>query len=139
VLVLLIGFVLLSLLILTVVMGASAVYVERKKLLSVADGAALAAADTFALADVESGSGTPVPTLDDESVRGSVARFLSDTGAYGRFDQLTVGGDTGSPEQRTAHVVLSGRPAAGGELPDSGGYPDYRFQRRALGTQTLTF
>jgi hypothetical protein len=107
VLVLLIGFVLLSLLILTVVMGASTVYVERKKLLSVADGAALAAADTFALADVEAGSGAPVPSLDAGSVRGSVLRYLSETDAYGRFDQLTVGGGTGSPERRTAHVELS--------------------------------
>ena len=107
VLVLLIGFVLLSLLILTVVMGASAVYVERKKLLSVADGAALAAADTFALADVEAGSGAPVPSLDGGSVRGSVLRYLSETDAYGRFDQLTVDGGTGSPERRTAHVELS--------------------------------
>ncbi|MET1153688.1 pilus assembly protein TadG-related protein [Arthrobacter sp.] len=107
VLVLLIGFVLLSLLILTVVMGASTVYVERKKLLSVADGAALAAADTFALADVEAGSGAPVPSLDGGSVRGSVLRYLSETDAYGRFDQLTVAGGTGSPERRTAHVELS--------------------------------
>jgi hypothetical protein len=107
VLVLLIGFVLLSLLILTVVMGASTVYVERKKLLSVADGAALAAADTFALADVESDSGAPVSSLNDEAVRGSVQRYLTETGAHGRFERLTVGGGTGSPEQRTAHVVLS--------------------------------
>ena len=107
VMVLLIGFVLLSLLILTVVMAASTVYVETKKLLSVADGAALAAADTFALADVEAGSGAPVPSLDAESVRGSVLRYLSETDAYGRFDQLTVGHGTGSPERRTAHVELS--------------------------------
>ncbi len=133
VLVLLIGFVLLSLLILTVVMGASTVYVERKKLLSVADGAALAAADTFALADVEAGSGAPVPSLDGGSVRGSVLRYLSETDAYGRFDQLTVGGGTGSPERRTAHVELSAvvRPPIG-QFPGPGRHTGDRLQRRTL-------
>lgn len=105
--VLIIGFVMLSLLILTVVMAASAVYVERKKLLSVADGASLAAADTFALADVQGSAGAPVPTLSDGTVQSAVQRYLADTGAAGRFDGLSISPGTGSPESRTAHVVLS--------------------------------
>lgn len=105
--VLIIGFVMLSLLILTVVMAASAVYVERKKLLSVADGASLAAADTFTLADVQGSAGAPVPTLSDGTVRSAVQRYLADTGAAGRFDGLSISSGTGSPESRTAHVVLS--------------------------------
>lgn len=105
--VLIIGFVMLSLLILTVVMAASTVYVERKKLLSVADGASLAAADTFALADVQGSGGAPVPTLSDGTVRSAAQRYLADTGAAGRFDGLAIGSGTGSPESRTAHVVLS--------------------------------
>jgi uncharacterized membrane protein len=105
--VLIIGFVMLSLLILTVVMAASAVYVERKKLLSVADGASLAAADTFALADVQGSAGAPVPTLSDGTVHSAVQRYLAATGAAGRFDGLSIDQGTGSPESRTAHVVLS--------------------------------
>jgi hypothetical protein len=105
--VLIIGFVAISLLILTVVMAASAVYIERKKLLSVADGAALAAADTFTLADVETGEGAPVPRLSDGAVHGAVQRYLAETGAAGRFSGLAVSGGTGSPESRTAHVELS--------------------------------
>ena len=105
--VLIIGFVMLSLLILTVVMAASAVYVERKKLLSVADGASLAAADTFALADVQGSAGAPVPTLSDGAVHSTVQRYLADTGAADRFDGLSINPGTGSPESRTAHVVLS--------------------------------
>lgn len=105
--VLIIGFVAISLLILTVVMAASSVYIERKKLLSVADGAALAAADTFTLADVETGEGAPVPRLSDGAVHSAVQRYLSETGAAGRFSGLAIGGGTGSPESRTAHVELT--------------------------------
>lgn len=105
--VLIIGFAMLSLLILTVVMAASAVYVERKKLLSVADGASLAAADTFALADVQGSAGAPVPTLSDGTVYSAVQRYLADTGAAGRLTGLSISPGTGSPESRTAHVVLS--------------------------------
>ena len=45
--VLIVGFVLLALLLAAVVMAASAIYLEHKKLLSLADGAALAAADSY--------------------------------------------------------------------------------------------
>ncbi|GLB66882.1 pilus assembly protein TadG-related protein [Arthrobacter mangrovi] len=105
--VLIIGFVAISLLILTVVMAASSVYIERKKLLSVADGAAVAAADTFTLADVETGEGGPVPRLSDGAVHSAVQRYLAETGAAGRFSGLAISGGTGSPESRTAHVELS--------------------------------
>lgn len=107
VLLLTIGLVVLCLLVATVVMAASAVYLEHKKLLSLADGAALAAADTFSLADVEDDSGVPLPALDDVAVRRAAQRYLADTGAAGRFNALAVEPETGSPEGRTAHVSLS--------------------------------
>ena len=47
--VLIIGYVLLALLLATVVTAASSVYIEHKKLLSLADGASVAAADSFTL------------------------------------------------------------------------------------------
>ena len=62
--VLILGFVLLSLLLASVVMGASAIYLERKKLLSLADGAALAAADSYTVGDI-GGSSTPSTSLVD--------------------------------------------------------------------------
>jgi len=58
IMVLLIGFVLLALLLTTVVAGASSLYLGHKKLLSMADGAALAAADTFVL---NGGTASSVP------------------------------------------------------------------------------
>ncbi|NKX51544.1 hypothetical protein HER39_13395 [Arthrobacter deserti] len=107
VLVLTIGLVALCLLVAAVVMAASALYVEHKKLLSLADSTALAAADTFTLGDVEDASGTPVPALDDAGVRRAAQRYLSETGAAARFRSLRLGPATGSPESRTAHVSLT--------------------------------
>ena len=48
-----IGYVVLALLVTTVVVDASSVYLEHKKLLSLADGASVAAADSFTLGQVE--------------------------------------------------------------------------------------
>jgi len=76
--VLIIGFVMLALLVSTVVMAASSLYIEHKKLLSLADGASVAAAD-----------------------------YLSRNGAVGRVDGLAVAAGTGTPDGSTAVVVLS--------------------------------
>ena len=57
--VLIIGFVMLALLVSTVVMAASSLYIEHKKLLSLADGASVAAADSYTLGQVETAGGTP--------------------------------------------------------------------------------
>lgn len=105
--VMVIGYLLLSLLILTVVLAASAVYLDRQKLLSVADGAALTAADTFRLAEPAPGTAVPLPALDSMLVRSTVQDYLDLTGASARFDGLAVDPGTGAPDNRTAQVVLS--------------------------------
>lgn len=64
--VLIIGYILLALLLATVVMAASSVYLEHKKLLSLADGASVAAADSFTLGQLGSSAGTPTAVLDGE-------------------------------------------------------------------------
>lgn len=102
-----IGYLLLSLLILTVVLAASAVYLDRQKLLSVADGAALTAADTFRLAEPLPGAESPVPELDSLQVRATVQDYLELTGASARFDGLAMDQATGAPDNRTAQVVLT--------------------------------
>ena len=61
--VLIIGYVLLALLLATVVTAASSVYIEHKKLLSLADGASVAAADSFTLGQLETAGGTPTAVL----------------------------------------------------------------------------
>jgi hypothetical protein len=105
--VLIIGYVLLALLVATVVAAASSVYLEHKKLLSLADGAAVAAADSFTLGQLESASGSPTAILSAGRVRNTAVDYLNRNGAFARFSGLVVGPATGSPEGSTAVVVLS--------------------------------
>ncbi|WP_343212847.1 pilus assembly protein TadG-related protein [Arthrobacter sp. Br18] len=105
--VLIIGYLLISLLVLTVVMAISAVYIEHKKLLSVADGAALAAADSFSIVGGSGGPGMPLPSLSGPAVQASVGDYLDRVGAGGRFSGLSIDPGTGAPDGRTARVVLT--------------------------------
>jgi hypothetical protein len=105
--VMIVGYVLLALLVATVVVGISSVYIEHKRLLSLADGASLAAADSYTLGEVEAAGGSPSAILGSERVRNVVADFVSRNPAARRFDGLSVTSGTGSPDGSTAVVVLS--------------------------------
>lgn len=104
---LIVGYVLLALLLATVVTAASSVYLEHKKLLSLADGASVAAADSFTLGQLESAGGSPTAVLTGARVRSAAADFLDRSRAFTRFSSLGVGPGTGSPDGSTAVVVLS--------------------------------
>ena len=107
--VLIIGYVVLALLVITVIAGASSVYLGHKKLLSAADGAALAAADTFTLAQVQDPDGAaPVALLDSGRVTAQVQRYLQESRAGEQTASLRIEPGTGTPDGRTARVVLSG-------------------------------
>jgi hypothetical protein len=104
--VLIVGYVVLALLLATVVMAASAIYLEHKKLLSLADGAALAAADSFMVGDL--GGGTkPTTTLVDERVTTAANSYLTGNDAFARHDHLAVVAGTESLPGGTAVVVLT--------------------------------
>lgn len=105
--VMIVGYVLLALLVVTVVIGISSVYLEHKRLLSLADGASLAAADSYTLGEVAGEGGRPSTTLGSERVRNVAADFLARSPSSTRFDGLAVTGATGSPDGSTAVVVLS--------------------------------
>lgn len=105
--VLIVGYVLLALLLATVVTAASGVYIEHKKLLSLADGASVAAADSFTLGQLETGGGSPTAILTGARVRTAAVDFLDRSAAFTRFDSLSIGPGTGSPDGSTAVVVLS--------------------------------
>ena len=105
--VLIIGFTLLALLLASVVAAASTLYIEHKKLLSMADGASVAAADSYTLGGTTEGSSRPAAVLTGERVRSVTASYLGRNNAYARFDRLAIGGGTGSPDSSSADVVLT--------------------------------
>lgn len=105
--VLIIGYVLLALLVATVVMAVSSVYIEHKKLLSLADGASVAAADSFTLGQLETSAGTPSAVLDGARVRSVAIDYLERDGAFDRFSSLVIAPESGSPDGSTAVVTLS--------------------------------
>ena len=112
--------------------GATALHLERLRLLAVADGAALAAAESFPLADARVEDDAVVPRLEPGEVRDAVDGYLADADP-GRFDDLTVVQATTS-DHRDAVVVLRSTwrpPIAGDLLPMS--FPVVvRSQARAL-------
>lgn len=105
--VLMVGYVVLALLLATVVMASSAVYLEHKKVLSLADGAALAAADSYLVGDMGAAGEVPVTLLVDERVRTAAETYLGTVGAFARHDELSVAAGTGSEPGGTAVVVLT--------------------------------
>lgn len=107
VMVLIVGYVLLVLLLVTVVAAVSSVYIESKKLLSVADGAAAAAADSYSLNQVGGTTGAPVAALSQDRVNAVVRSYLNVNGSYARFSGLAVATGTGTPDGRTAQVTLT--------------------------------
>lgn len=102
-----IGYVVLALLVTAVVVDASSVYLEHKKLLSLADGASVAAADSFTLGQLEDPAGSPTAVLTSARVRSAAVDYLNRNGAFSRFSGLEVASLTGSPDGYTAVVVLS--------------------------------
>ena len=105
--VMILGYVTLALLVATVVIGISAVYLEHKRLLSLADGASLAAADSYTLGEVASQGGTPSAVLNPARVRNVAADFIARSPASQRFHALAIAGATGTPDGSTAVVVLT--------------------------------
>ncbi|SCB83172.1 Putative Flp pilus-assembly TadE/G-like [Pseudarthrobacter enclensis] len=105
--VMIIGYVTVALLVATVMIGISSVYLEHKRLLSLADGASLAAADSYTLGEVASQGGSPSAVLNPARVRAVAADFVSRSPAAARFQGLAVAGSTGTPDGSTAVVVLT--------------------------------
>lgn len=118
VMLLVLGYVVVALLLVTVVAGATSVHLTRHRLAGLADGAALDAADAldttaFYAAGANASPDAPVP-LTDASVRASVTAYLADyTAATAGTRRGTavaapeVGAATGSPDGVTAEVTLT--------------------------------
>jgi hypothetical protein len=105
---------LIAILLVLVVIAASAVHLDRKRLLGLADAAALDAADAVDEAAYFEATGRAegidaVP-VTDATVRESVVAYLERQGAATRFVELGVDLDaTGTPDGTTAVVTLTAR------------------------------
>lgn len=105
--VLLIGYVLLVLLVVTVVAAAGSLYLGQKKLLSLADGAALAAADTFVLSGGNA-SADPGTLLTNQGVTHAAQNYLAEIAPPTTMSGITLSAGTGAPDGHTAQVTLTG-------------------------------
>jgi hypothetical protein len=99
------GFGALALALVLVAAAASSLYLERKQLFTLADGAALVGAEAFDLADVTVIDGRPGVLLDPADVHRDVATFLGGT-ANGGFEGLVLEEAT-SRDGESATVTLS--------------------------------
>ncbi len=108
VLLLSLGFAVLAILLVLVVTAASAVHLDRKRLLATADLAALAAADqldTEYFRDPAAAGGRGIP-LSDASVRAAVERYVAEhPEPNARWDRIRVL-EASTPDGQTAVVRL---------------------------------
>jgi len=95
----------LSLALVLLVAAASSLYLERKRLFTLADGAALVGAEAFALDDVDLTAGGPRPELTSLGVAGAVRDYLAHA-PTGSFESLTLE-HAESIDGRSATVSLS--------------------------------
>lgn len=89
------------------VMAASSLYIERKRLFTVADGAATAAAEAFSLDSVTFVDGRPRIYLTDEQVDAEARQYLAIAGSTGSIPMSLVSAQ--SEDGRSATVTLAGQ------------------------------
>lgn len=95
----------LSLVLIFVVVAATSLYLERKRLFSLADGAALVGAEAFDLADVTVGPDGPSVVLESQDVAAAVATYLARVPDPG-FEALALEA-AHTVDGRSATVTLS--------------------------------
>jgi hypothetical protein len=95
----------IALILVLVVAAATDLYLERKRLFTLADGAALVGAESFDLAGVRAAAHGLRPELQPDQVHGAVAVYLAAEPADG-FEDLHLDAAT-TPDGRSAAVTLS--------------------------------
>jgi uncharacterized membrane protein len=96
----------LSLIVVLLVVSASSLYLERSRLYAVADGAALAGAESFGLGSIEVSESQVAPRLDDAQITAAVDGYLAATPSSDEFSELGVE-QAGTADGRSATVTLS--------------------------------
>ncbi|GAB3558960.1 hypothetical protein [Spelaeicoccus albus] len=97
-----IGYSAVALTVIFMCVAVSSLYLTEKQLYALSDSTALAAADSFR-PDV---TGGPKVVLTDDGVRSAARDYLTRIDASDSFDDLRVGGATGSPDGHGARVIL---------------------------------
>lgn len=97
----------LALVLVLLVTAATSLYLERKRLFTLADGAALVGAEAFDLETVTITAHGTRPLLESEDVALAVTDYLAEAPVAG-FDQLRVQ-DAQTVDGRSATVTLSAR------------------------------
>lgn len=95
----------LALVLIVLVVAATSLYLERKRLFTLADGAALVGAEAFDLADVSVGPGGPEVILQTPDVAAAVAAHLARVPDPG-FESLVLE-SAHTVDGRSATVTLS--------------------------------
>lgn len=104
-LVLTIGLGILALLLILVLSAATSLMIERKRLFSAADGAALVAAESFSLEHVHLASGAPKPQLSQPAMEQAAADWMQSLDNADRMQII----DVRSVDGETASVMLETR------------------------------
>lgn len=104
--ILIIGYVLIVLLAVSATLAATLVNTQARKLLSVADSAVTAAADSFEVEE-NGEDGALDLRLSDEGVAAAAAKYVADVGAAERFDGFALARASSSGDDTTAVVRLS--------------------------------
>lgn len=107
--VMVIGFVVIVLLMVTVMANASKAFLHRRSLSSWADGAALVAAQSVSEAAVYAGELGDVVPLAEGEARSAVSGYVSRHGLPGRFTQFSVATVTVDPAGQTVTVTFAAR------------------------------
>ena len=104
-LILVLFYAVLALILILVVSAATSLYLERKRLFSLADSAALVGAEAFDLSTVSLAGGTPRVELSSRDVQVAVEEFLEEH-PNGRFEELRLE-QAASVDGKSATVTLS--------------------------------
>ncbi len=108
-----IGYAVIALLLVTVVVTATGIHLERKRLLALADLTALQAADALDPdAYFSRGSGDDLVVLGDAQVRAEVTDYLTTAAADARLDGLELVEATHRRPHRDRDAASSGPPGA---------------------------
>lgn len=94
-----------ALLLILIVVAATSLALERKRLFNEADGAALAGADAYNLSSMQAGSDVPAPVLQDSDVHAAAREYLAVVRNSSLEDRVLE--NASSPDGMSAQVTLS--------------------------------